>query len=85
MQKKDILTDLPKLPDVIESKVGEEKEEKYSYTTVNIRKDLMEKVKNYVYWNRLTQQEFFVELLEDFFEDKKLKPMPEKVLKRRKR
>ena len=44
--------------------------------TYYIRKDLLEKVRGYAYWERYGISELINQILEEFFEDKEVKPKP---------
>lgn len=51
---------------------------------VDIENYLVEKIKNYAYWEGLTQQEILLQALEFFIKDKTIKDRPD-TLKLRKR
>lgn len=52
--------------------------------TVKVYFDLMEKIKDYAYWEGLIQQDILLQALELFFEDKSIKSRPEAVKNRAK-
>ena len=73
------ISSLPPLPALVESKKKPPEVptiDKESKTTVAIPTHLIEKVRDYCYWERVTQLSFFEELLTDFFRNKKLKKRP---------
>jgi hypothetical protein len=51
---------------------------------VDVKNDLIEKIKNYAYWEGLTQQDILLQALEFFIKDKTIKDRPD-TLKLRKR
>lgn len=46
--------------------------------TFILKQDYLEKIKAYAYWERLQIKDVFEEMCEQFFEDKKIKSVPEK-------
>ena len=50
--------------------------------TVKVYFELMEKIKDYAYWEGLIQQEITIQALELFFQDKAIKSRPEAVKNR---
>ena len=44
--------------------------------TYYVRMDLLEKIQGYAYWERYGISELINEILEEFFEDKEVKPKP---------
>ena len=61
------------------------KNKELTYVNFGIREDLMEKVKDYIYGEGLTQAEFYIHALEEFFKDRIVTPRPEKVKLREKK
>ena len=51
---------------------------------IDVAFELMEKVKDYAYWEGLTQQQIALEALTLFFGDKQIKSRPERVKNRAK-
>lgn len=52
--------------------------------TFDCPNDLIEVMKNFGYWEGMSQREIILEALEVFFEDKKIKERPDKVKNRKK-
>ena len=44
--------------------------------TYYVRVDLLEKLRGYAYWERIGISELINQILEEFFEDKEVKPTP---------
>lgn len=44
--------------------------------TYHVRADLLEKLRGYAYWERIGISELINHILEEFFEDKEVKPKP---------
>ena len=44
--------------------------------TYYVRMDLLEKIQGYAYWERYGVSELINQILEEFFEDKEVKPKP---------
>ena len=44
--------------------------------TYHVRADLLEKVRGYAYWERMGISELINQILEEFFEDKEVRPKP---------
>lgn len=44
--------------------------------TYYVRVDLLEKIREYAYWERYGISELINQILEEFFEDKEVKPIP---------
>jgi hypothetical protein len=52
--------------------------------TFDCPNELVESMKDYGYWEGMSQKEIIIEALEDYFEEKKFKERPEKVKQRKK-
>jgi hypothetical protein len=51
--------------------------------SVWINNELSEKLKDYVYWERITQQDVLLQALEEFLKNKNIKSRPESVKNRK--
>ena len=52
------------------------KQGKVTRHTYHVRADLLEKLRGYAYWERIGISELLNQILDEFFEDKKVKPKP---------
>lgn len=60
----------------------EEKEKKLKNFAVKIEEDLVDKVNDYAFWEGYSQSEVIEQALEEFFQSREVKPMPERVRKK---
>jgi len=54
-------------------------EDDYIRQTYIIKKEYVNKLKDKAYWDRTSQKEILDGILENYFKDKNIKPMPGKV------
>jgi hypothetical protein len=68
------------LQDDLESQViQEEKNQPPTKVTFDCDNVLMEKMKDYGYWEGLTQKDIILESLKLYFNDKEIRPRPDKI------
>lgn len=60
----------------------EGKEKKLKNFAVKIEEDLVNKVNDYGFWEGYSQSEVIEQALEEFFQSREVKPMPERVRKK---
>jgi len=54
-------------------------EDDYIRQTYIIKKEYANKLKDKAYWDRTSQKEILDEILKNYFKDKNIKPIPDKV------
>jgi hypothetical protein len=50
----------------------------FIHRTVTIKREHLEKIRTKAYWDRTTQKEILYNILESYFKDKNIKPIPGK-------
>lgn len=77
---------LPIVPDVVETPNVNQVEEKTDYPPTKVTFDcdhhLMENMKDYGYWEGLSQKDIILEALTQYFKSKEVRPRPEKIRNR---
>ena len=63
---------------------GQYATEKETKVTTNISESLQEKMKDWGYWEGLTQQDIIIEALNLYFKDKTTKARPDKIKNKKK-
>ena len=76
------LTAIPQQEETPQS--GQYATEKETKVTFNIGESLQEKLKDWGYWEGLTQQDIIIEALAFYFKDKTTRPRPDKIKNKKK-
>ncbi len=58
--------------------------EKETKITISVVESLQEKIKDYGYWEGLTQQDIILDAINEYFKDKNPKPRPDKIKNKKK-
>ena len=73
------LEPLPLIKTKEEHNSNGEKSSEYAHIQGYISIEMLDKVKDYIYWEGMTVKEFIPYLLEDFFKDKEIKSRPARL------
>jgi hypothetical protein len=76
-----LVTDIQEEPEI---KVAETPEGVPTKVTFDCDYNLMENMKDYGYWEGLTQKDIILESLKLYFQDKEIRPRPDKIRNRTK-
>lgn len=67
-----------------ETKVSSPTHELETKITITVVESLQEKIKDYGYWEGLTQQDIILDAINEYFKDKNPKPRPDKIKNKKK-
>ena len=68
----------------VETKVSSLDSERETKVTFSVGETLLDKLKDYGYWEGLTQQDIILQSLDLFFKDKTIRPRPDSVKNKKK-